>query len=143
MNKNRRSAFTLVEVLIVVVIMAVLAATIIPQFSDSSKDAKVSSVKFNLHTLRSQVQLYKSQHDGKVPTAGMVELTKKTDPTGADGGDLGPYILELPMNPFTNSNTVLAATAATKAGLVNDTDGWLYDSATGELWINHEDYIDE
>mgnify|MGYP002626473716 CR=1 FL=1 len=42
-NNKRHSGFTLVEVLIVVVIMAVLAATIIPQFSDSSKDAKVSS----------------------------------------------------------------------------------------------------
>ena len=36
---ERRSAFTLIEVLIVVVIMAILAATIIPQFTDSTKDA--------------------------------------------------------------------------------------------------------
>ena len=39
----RRSAFTLIEVLIVVVIMAILAATIIPQFTDSTKDAKAST----------------------------------------------------------------------------------------------------
>ena len=38
-----RSAFTLIEVLIVVIIMAVLAATIIPQFSSSTNDAKNSS----------------------------------------------------------------------------------------------------
>ena len=85
MSANRRNAFTLVEVLIVIVIMAVLAATIIPQFSDSTKDAKVSSVKFNLHTLRSQFQLYKSQHDGKVPGATLAEMTSQTDSDGNIG----------------------------------------------------------
>ena len=48
--RNRRKAFTLIEALIVVIIMAVLAATIIPQFSTSTKDAKMSNLKFNLHT---------------------------------------------------------------------------------------------
>jgi prepilin-type N-terminal cleavage/methylation domain-containing protein len=37
---TRRIGFTLIEVLIVVVIMAVLAATIIPQFSSSTDEAK-------------------------------------------------------------------------------------------------------
>ena len=50
--------------LIVVVIMAILAATIIPQFTDSTKDAKASTTKFNLHTLRSQIELYRTQHNG-------------------------------------------------------------------------------
>ena len=40
MNSRRPSGFTLVEILIVVVIMAVLAATIIPQFSSATNDAK-------------------------------------------------------------------------------------------------------
>ena len=54
------SAFTLIEVLIVVVIMAILAATIIPQFTDSTKDAKASTATFNLHTLRAQIELYRT-----------------------------------------------------------------------------------
>jgi len=145
MKKNQRGAFTLVEVLIVVVIMAVLAATIIPQFSDSANDAKVSNAKFNLHTLRSQIQLYKSQHDGLLPSANLSELTSKTngDGTVAVDGKYGPYVREIPINPYTDSNTVIAATASDKASKVNDTDGWLYDAATGELWINHADLVDE
>ena len=59
---RRRNAFTLIEVLIVVIIMAVLAATIIPQFSSSTNDAKNSSVVFNLQTIRSQIEMYKTHH---------------------------------------------------------------------------------
>ena len=51
MKNSPRSAFTLIEVLIVVVIMAILAAAIVPQFTDSTKDAKSSTAKFNLHTV--------------------------------------------------------------------------------------------
>ena len=66
MNANvRRSAFTLIEVLIVVIIMALLAATIIPQFSTSTTDAKKSSLDFNLHTMRSLIEMYKVHHNGK------------------------------------------------------------------------------
>ena len=49
----RRHAFTLVEVLIVVVILAILAGTVIPQFTASSDDAKDSAVLYNLHNVAS------------------------------------------------------------------------------------------
>src|ERR1044072_2125561 len=110
----RRSAFTLIEVLIVVVIMAILAATIIPQFTDSTKDAKSSTVKFNLHTLRSQIELYRTQHIGINPAATLVELTVSTDANRAQGSGAnypyGPYIREVPVNPFNNKNTVTVIT---------------------------------
>jgi len=65
---SRRSAFTLVEILIVVVILAILAAAVIPQFTDSSNDAKNSTSLFNLQTFRGQIAVYKAQHGGLVPT---------------------------------------------------------------------------
>ena len=43
MKTQKQNAFTLIEILIVVVIMAVLAAAIIPQFTDSTDDAKEST----------------------------------------------------------------------------------------------------
>jgi prepilin-type N-terminal cleavage/methylation domain-containing protein len=146
MNAKRRSGFTLVEVLIVVVIMAVLAATIIPQFSDSTKDAKISTVEFNLHTLRSQIELYKSQHDGKVPGAALAELTSKTDLDGAIGTTVlfpfGPYIREIPNNPFTNSKAVTSiSNSPAESGDVTGSGGWLYNPDTGEIWIDHSDYF--
>ena len=141
----RRSAFTLIEVLIVVVIMAILAATIIPQFTDSTKDAKASTVKFNLATLRSQVQLYRTQHNGLNPSATLVELTTSTGIDGSQGTGAafpyGPYLRQIPVNPFSNSNTVTVITVdPAVAGSVTGTGGWLYNLTTGNLWIDNSTY---
>jgi prepilin-type N-terminal cleavage/methylation domain-containing protein len=144
----RHSAFTLVEVLIVVVIMAILAATIIPQFTDSTTDAKASTTKFNLHTLRSQIELYKTQHNGVVPSDTLVELTVNTDIDGAQGTGAnfpyGPYIRQIPENPFTNSATITAITNdPATAGDVTGTGGWLYNETSGGIWIDHADHYQE
>src|SRR5687767_4293824 len=133
----RRNGFTLVEVLIVVVIMAVLAATIIPQFAASTDDAKLSSLKFNVHTLRSQIAMYKTQHDGTYPTitaAALPQLTSSTNKAGTIGTGAnfpyGPYMVgALPMNPFNDSNTVVAAGAVPPTAVVG-TAGWQYDAAS-------------
>lgn len=144
-SSRRRNAFTLIEVLIVVVIMAVLAATIIPQFSSSTKDAKESSLNFNLHTMRSQIELYKAHHLGDPPDltgdhAGLAQLTNRTDASGniSDGSDdtkfpFGPYMESVPANAFNSKRTVEEGTEA--GG--DDEYGWTYNSTTGELWPCH------
>jgi prepilin-type N-terminal cleavage/methylation domain-containing protein len=144
MLTHRRSGFTLVEILIVVVIMAVLAATIIPQFADSTKDAKTSSLKFNLHTLRAQIEFYRQQHDGKLPTGTLVELISKTDTSGTVGTGathiLGPYVMEIPDNPFTGKNSVKVITnspAAVGDVTANNAGGWLYNATTGQIFADH------
>ena len=145
MKTKQRRGFTLVEVLIVVVIMAVLAATIIPQFSDSTNDAKVSNLKFNLHTMRSQIELYKGQHDGKVPAdQQLAELTSKTDQYGTldPNGAYGPYLREMPTNPYKESNQT-AVPDADPPTVEDPNAGWLYDTTTGKIWINDADMFDE
>jgi len=62
--KGRRRGFTLIEILIVVVILGILAAIVIPQFSSASNEAAVSSVRSQLQTLRSQVELFRVQNNG-------------------------------------------------------------------------------
>ena len=72
----------MIEIMIVVVILAILAATIIPQFSTSVSDSKVATMQSNLHTLRTQIQLYSLQHGGLFPTitsAALPQLTGNSD----------------------------------------------------------------
>jgi general secretion pathway protein G len=149
MSAKRSAGFTLIEILIVVVIMAVLAATIIPQFSSSTDDAKTSTMLFNLQTLRSQIELYKLHHLGAVPTltgSALPQLTSATDVNGNTGAagpsfPYGPYIQnQMPLNPIDGHNTVTATavyppTAATSDG------GWLYYGATGQISANSANYL--
>ncbi len=61
-RKHRNSGFTLVEILIVVIILGILAAIVIPQFTNASQDARRNSLMSQLQTVRSQIELYKLQH---------------------------------------------------------------------------------
>ena len=151
MSPERRGGFTLIEVLIVVVIMAVLAATILPQFTSTAGDAKQSTLSHNMHTMRSLIELYKTTHLSGYPAItdnDLPQLTNATNGVGETGtpGEAyphGPYIVHaLPDNPFDGSNKVTAvATAGEKpTAVVGNLGGWLYDATTGEIWPNNAEY---
>ena len=130
MKRNSRG-FTLVEILIVVIILGILAAIVIPQFTNASSDARTNSVKSTLQTLRGQIELFKIQHADTPPaaTALTTVMAGKTNPTDltqtAAGGTLGPYVQSFPYNPLNNYSTVVNA-AATTAGWVYTVTGGSY-----------------
>ena len=136
-----KQAFTLVEILIVVIILGILAAVVIPQFSAASNDTRDASVMTDLKTLRSQVQLYKAQHSETYPTDFANQMTLYTDVAGNTNASytttfrFGPYMLKVPSNPYTAVTTVTTvtgvATAYTQAADLNQ--GWWYNSTTGEM----------
>jgi prepilin-type N-terminal cleavage/methylation domain-containing protein len=151
MRRSCRNAFTLIEVLIVVIIMAVLAVTIIPQFSASTKDAKMSNLKFNLRTVRSQLETYKEHHLGVYPPATVKadlknQLTQKTgqntilDP---NHGAYGPYIEgDLPINPFNNSSSVAILQGSIEpTAPTGSADGWQYNPHYGWFYPNNTEYF--
>ena len=61
---RRQSGFTLVELLIVAIILAILAAIVIPQFAETTTDARESAVRANLSAIRGAIALYRQQHNG-------------------------------------------------------------------------------
>ncbi len=128
-----KSGFTLVEILIVVVILGILAAIVIPQFTEASTEAKTSSLCTDLQTMRSQIELYKVQHNDDLPgvvgAATFIEaMTGQTDIYGAVGTDYGPYVQKIPTNAFTDKDTVdVLGTDA----LGNDSHGWDFNPTTG------------
>jgi len=74
--KHQR-AFTLIEILIVVVILGILAAVIVPQFTNASKDAISNSMAVNAKLIRTQIQIHAAKGD--------VELTDDGFPVNLDG----------------------------------------------------------
>lgn len=64
---RRLQGFTLVEVMVVVVILAILAAIIVPRIASRPDQAKVAKVKLDIQTLETALDLYRLDR-GKYPT---------------------------------------------------------------------------
>ncbi|HUU85775.1 MAG TPA: hypothetical protein VM243_19945, partial [Phycisphaerae bacterium] len=116
------------------------AAIVVPQFSKATSDAKVSVLTTNLQTVRSQIQLYKMQHNDTFPTYASFanQMTQYTDGSGTAQAtkdamhNLGPYLLAIPENPFTGTNALSNDDSANTA--------WYYNQATGEFRANGDAY---
>ena len=78
---NKAAGFTLVELLIVTIILAILAAIVVPQFASTTDDARASAFDANLAGMRAAVELYRQQH-GDYP--GEVAASAATCVTGAN-----------------------------------------------------------
>jgi general secretion pathway protein G len=95
------SGFTLIEIMVVVVILGILAATIIPQFIGTTHDAKVSAAKSTIAELESALERY-NIHMDRHPSneEGLKVLVEP--PAGEDKKWRGPYIKMLRNDPWGN-----------------------------------------
>jgi general secretion pathway protein G len=103
-NLNRRAsdAFTLLEIMVVVIIIGILAAAIIPQFMGATDDAKVSAAKGHIAVLESAVERFYYNMD-RYPTVeeGFGVLTEA--PANGAAKWRGPYIKQLRNDPWGNA----------------------------------------
>ncbi len=141
-----QKGFTLVEILIVVIILGILAVMIIPQFSSATQSARASMLMDDLRVMRTQLEVFKAQHNGvppgfpdgdttKTPTEAVMlgHVTRSSNPAGATaavntpGYPYGPYMREVPTNPFNGKSSVRVLSASD--ALPNspaDQYGWIY-----------------
>ena len=153
----KNKGFTLVELIIVVTILGIMAAIVIPTFQGNVATAKESASKSNLMTIRTQIELYKLQHNGYTPGyingAGFPEgtaelqLIKTTTVTGqtspntvpSDPFLYGPYLKKIPANPFNKDSSIGYVDVGTdfSAAVDGTSSGWLYKKETGEIAMNY------
>src|SRR5690349_25022867 len=98
MRSHVRKAFTLVEILIVVVILGILAAIVVPQFTNATQDAQAGNIQTQLDTINNQVELYAARHNGQYPDftgEQWNQLIGAADPILNIGG----YLKDVPSNP--------------------------------------------
>jgi len=155
-------AFTLVEILIVVVILGILAAIIVPQWSNASQTTRQNTLREDLQNLRTQIGLFKAQHREIPPgyTAGsqaspseanlVAQLTQFTAEDCSSSAayssvfQFGPYLLRMPDNPVAGQTSVLTiddgqpmpdpSTLPIMNGAVPY--GWIYKPQTQQIMAN-------
>jgi prepilin-type N-terminal cleavage/methylation domain-containing protein len=157
-RKNRttgahRTAFTLVEILIVVIILGILAAIVLPKFSNASQSARQNTLKDDLRFLRQQVILAKAQHRDVPPgypggdaansaTAGdfITQMTAMTDNKfniiGVGPNAFGPYLSQMPANPINGLDTIIIVANGSAIPAPDDSTGWIYKPSTQEIVPN-------
>ena len=129
-RKTVAKGFTLVEILIVVVILGILAAIVVPQFTNAANEARTGNIATQVSTMENQLELYAAQNNGAYPTVAELQ---------ADWAVMidGDYLKELPINPFDNTSAVSAwdSTGVSDQAIIYEdaTGGWLYDATTGNI----------
>ena len=54
-----KTAFTLIEILIVVILLGILASIVVPQFASATDDARISACRTNVQTINTATALYR------------------------------------------------------------------------------------
>lgn len=126
LGKVCKNGFTLVELLIVIIIIAVLAAIAIPKFSNSSLRSKESALRSNLKIARDAVDIFKADTGAfpaalddlaatAAPTAGLDSAGASKSITAADWR--GPYVQAVPVDS-TDGGAFAYATASGSVGKI-------------------------
>ena len=142
--------FSIFDAVIVTLAVTILGASAIPLVETTSQQAKNSSLLQGLHTLRSQIELYKLEHGGKPPLlyeGSFPQLIRATDAAGTPGVSgkkfpHGPYLRRgVPMNPITG-RSVVTATDIFPPTEPSGNGGWFYHQETGRIAPDLKGYLD-
>jgi prepilin-type N-terminal cleavage/methylation domain-containing protein len=121
-RKNRKyaicRAFTLVELLIVIILVAILAAIAIPKFNDSALRSREASLRANLKLIRDAGSRAEADTGLTFPVTALAQRTAPS--SGWRRGRMntswtsvsvnastwrGPYLSVVPVNPFSRNNS--------------------------------------
>jgi prepilin-type N-terminal cleavage/methylation domain-containing protein len=125
-------AFTLIELIAVIIVLAILSGIAIPKYIDYAAQAKSSSCKGTLGAVRSAIANYYANSalsgTAAYPAIGVMQ-------TFGSGGVMQEPI---PANPYVSGATATTISAATWNATppVSGTNGWNYDATAGKFWAN-------
>jgi general secretion pathway protein G len=134
-----KRAFSLIELLIVITIIAILAAVAVPRFSRGAESARENALKDNLTSLNKAAELYAIEHGGAYPDPALVveQLAMFTDQAGAVAATksapaiFGPYLRCIPPMPIGPQRGAREIGESPGPGIA-----WVYSPSTGQFTAN-------
>lgn len=166
-QRKYNKAFSLIELVIVIVIMGVIAAIAIPRISSGSKNAGEAALRGNLQSVRNAIDWYYGDHNNTYPgatsdgtnaaktsAAFVTQLSQYSNAAGAVSANkaathpFGPYLRsgfpKLSVGTNAGKGGVAAEITIVDAAtpiVVDTTDGagWVYNVQTGEFRANADD----
>ena len=133
-----KKGYTFVEIIVAIVILAALAALVVPRFGTASAQPDIAALAATLQTVRTQLQHYKIQHKDSFPSFDdwQKQMLGKTKPSGScsSRGSCGPYLLQVPPNPLDGSRNI--------SPRQDGSGGWMYDQKTGQFKSNDQSVLD-
>ncbi|MDD5526480.1 MAG: type II secretion system protein [Candidatus Omnitrophota bacterium] len=130
-------AFTLLELLIVISIIAILASTVIPNFIGFDTEAKLSATITNLNTLRTRITMYRAK-EGEYPVSLNDLLTK----TYEDMGVQQPYLDKIPAEMISSKSGNNSVVDMKSDEDLSGEGGWAYYSDKAKVMVNVTEPLD-
>ncbi len=136
-TRTKPNAFTLIEILIVVVILGILAALVVPLMAGASEDAAVATAHTELNKVRRAIEVYQVSNENALPTV-----------VAGDGtwGEIvsRAYLREAPTNQYVGgANAGVIALGTAPDASFQTSHGWIYNATTGEVWAGNFDADDQ
>jgi type II secretory pathway pseudopilin PulG len=129
---------TKTEIIIIASILTLVAAIVIPQYSNAAATAKETELISALQKVRAQIALYRIQHDNLLP--GQIAPGQNIGPrdfhqslTTSDPEGLGPYLPAMPVNPFNEKNDITFINNINASPAGTEETAWWFNAATGEF----------
>jgi prepilin-type N-terminal cleavage/methylation domain-containing protein len=145
-RRSTSRAFSLIELVIVVVIFGIVAAVAIPRMSSAAQSASVARVSADIDELQRAIDRYTIEHEGRSPAHDADfnvstdiqsfhdRLTNTTTMDGyiQDNAPFGPYLQLIPKNMFSNCPDIRIDGAPDRIGC-----SWRFDTASGIVRSDH------
>ncbi len=144
MEKNeKKTKLTLCDWCVLIAIIGLVASVSHPALSGAMEEKKLSDMVDRLQMVRSQIRLYKAEHNGLYPgqeEIGDLSVTGEAFILAlqreADNGT--PYLQQFPDNPYLSSsalsNAVTCVNDSKAIPMGTEETGWWFNVATGEFY---------
>jgi general secretion pathway protein G len=129
-----KKAFTLLELLIVISIIAILAATIIPNFIGFDAEARLASTQTNLNTLRTRVSLFRAK-EGRYPES----LQELLEMTYNDMGVVQNYLDTMPLEFISAKEGSNEVEDIDQEDMLSGDGGWVYYRDKAKVAVNWDE----